>query len=545
MAWRIQLCFISLFFLASIFHHLCRHLFILDDVFLEDVGIRLPLPRLTTFKTQSSNLAIQELAGDQVAGNLTTQSILFHDWEVFLVLPAAPKTAAATPYSCIFQGGATSPATPVGVLASGGRPTFKCIMPNSVRRLRPFLTPTLAGSPEKDTSLATMLRWNFYVYESFSTETDVVVFAKGINKHHGVNLPAASLRCVFANGVKTDVTSSSQEVFRCPHPARRTPSMTRVSLEIGYESDKTRAVPSLAIYDPKPRTLAPLQGKALLCACTVVYDVAKFVREWVIYHASIGVEKFVFYDNGSDDDFYKVVGQLVELGHDVATFYWPWPKTQEAGFSHCAMAFRDSCTWMLFTDVDEFVFSPRWQNSSRPSKHMLQSLLPESRAMIGQMTMKCYDFGPSNRRSHPIEGVTQGYTCRLHDHQRHKSIVLLDGVDRSLENAVHHFKMKDGYKVRKLTLHDGVVNHYKYQVWAEFKNKFKRRVSAYVYDWRNSLNPASKDRTPGLGNEPIEPQGWASRFCEVNDTGLRDLGRGWFRLEGSTQEGGRFAWQDE
>lgn len=573
--------FISLFFLASLSHHLFRHLFLLEDV-IEDAEIHLPPPHLTTFKGQDPNLATQEFieewkGGDELAGKFS-HSILFHDWEVFLLLPAAPSPSTA-PYSCIFQDGATSPATPVGVFPSSGRSAFKCVMPTTVRRLRPFFTPTLFYSQKNYTRVKVlipingakqnnnlqstrttpqahanptahpteMLRWNFYAYESLSTENDVILFAKGINHHTGVNRPAASLRCVFANGVKTEVTSSSQEVFRCPHPARRAPHPTRVTLEIGpiNGSDTNRVVPSVAVYEPWRRSLAPEHRKSLLCACTVVYNVAKFVKEWVIYHSAIGVEKFVLYDNGSDDDLSRVVGQLVEAGHDMATFYWPWPKTQEAGFSHCATSFRDSCTWMLFADVDEFVFSPRWKASSQPSKLMLRSLLPPSTAMIGQIIIKCYDFGPSDRRSHPMEGVTQGYTCRLRVHQRHKSIALLDGVDRSLENVVHHFKVKKGYKVGKLGVLDGVVNHYKYQAWVEFKHKFKRRASAYVYDWRRSMNLASKDRAPGLGSEPIEPDGWASKFCEVNDTGLRDVGRSWFGLSGSTHESSRMAWQDE
>ncbi|ONK75864.1 uncharacterized protein A4U43_C03F21350 [Asparagus officinalis] len=32
----------------------------------------------------------------------------------------------------------------------------------------------------------------------------------------------------------------------------------------------------------------------------------------------------------------------------------------------------------------------------------------------------------------------------------------------------------------------------------------------------------SKDRAPGLGTKAVEPPNWSTRFCEVNDTGLRD-----------------------
>ena len=97
----------------------------------------------------------------------------------------------------------------------------------------------------------------------------------------------------------------------------------------------------------------------------MVRDVAKFLREWVAYHAAVGVDRFFLYDNGSQDDLAGEVRQLRASGFDVSTRPWPWPKTQEAGFSYAAAAHRDSCEWMAFVDVDEFIFSPRWAQSSR------------------------------------------------------------------------------------------------------------------------------------------------------------------------------------
>ncbi|KAJ8625658.1 hypothetical protein MRB53_034188 [Persea americana] len=489
-------------------------------------------------------------------------SILFPDWEVVVVssLSNLPHPDPTIPSTCLFQDRNTSPADAGGILPFGRRAFYRCVMPLSSRRQRPFLSPALTDSPEKaDTcqNQPRMIRWNFVTYESLSTEDDVILFTKGVNSRQGVNLPAANLRCKFADGVTTAVTHSFQEVFRCPHPARPVPDLTRITLEIGPEDGNKRVVPSVAVYEPDRRTLADGAGRSLLCACTVVYNVAKFLKEWVIYHSRIGVEKFVLYDNGSDDDITNVVAHLSRSGYDVTTFLWPWPKTQEAGFSHCATRMNDTCTWMMYVDVDEFIFSPSWRNESQPSKNMLQSLLPNdttssksysndtmaSLPKIGQVAISCLEFGPSNRRSHPKEGVTQGYTCRTRKEQRHKSIVRLDAVDLSLLNVVHHFDLKVGYKWKKVPLEQVVVNHYKYQAWSEFKNKFRRRVSAYVYDWRDGLNPKSKDRAPGLGSKAIEPEGWAQRFCEVNDTQLRDVGRSWFWLK--EPSGDRLAWQDE
>ncbi|XP_042494027.1 glycosyltransferase family 92 protein RCOM_0530710-like [Macadamia integrifolia] len=502
-----------------------------------------------------------------------TVSILLPDWELLLILSpdkSLPHDGTGDPYYCLFQNNATSPAKPAGFLPSTNLTTFKCLLPQSLQRIRPIFQPILTKRREfwPVTESPELLRWGFLTYESFSTENDVILFAKGVNNRQGVNRSPSELRCVFgdddSNGVITDVTSSSQEVFRCRHPDETTlarlslvgkEKKIKISLQFQLEKEKKKVVPSVAYYTPpsKPApepALVPREGKSLLCACTMVYNVGRFLKEWVLYHSKLGVEKFFLYDNGSDDGLEQVVSDLLrrELYNNltIETLLWPWPKTQEGGFSHCALQARDSCSWMIYIDVDEFIFSPSWINSSNPSTNMLRSLLPissSSSSQLGQIGIRCLDFGPSNQRSNPVGGVTQGYTCRRRFDERHKSMVLLDAIDESLLNVIHHFRLKESYRGRWLSLREGVVNHYKYQAWPEFKTKFRRRVSAYVVDWREETNPNSKDRTPGLGFLPVEPEGWANKFCEVNDTSLQEVTKRWFGSK--TRTGFKMAWEDE
>eukprot|EP00271_Cylindrocystis_brebissonii_P005003 TRINITY_DN16957_c0_g1_i1.p1 TRINITY_DN16957_c0_g1~~TRINITY_DN16957_c0_g1_i1.p1 ORF type:complete len:1051 (+),score=169.59 TRINITY_DN16957_c0_g1_i1:431-3154(+) len=92
-----------------------------------------------------------------------------------------------------------------------------------------------------------------------------------------------------------------------------------------------------------------------VCICTVLWNAARFLEEWVMYHSHLGIGRFFIYDNESDDDIEQVMERLRPF--NVSRHLWPWDKTQEAGFSHCAVRASAECEWMLFTDVDEFVFS--------------------------------------------------------------------------------------------------------------------------------------------------------------------------------------------
>ncbi|KAK6160829.1 hypothetical protein DH2020_004210 [Rehmannia glutinosa] len=392
-------------------------------------------------------------------------AVLLPDWEVLVIVSPETTPSNLDGYSCLFDTGEISPATFSGVLPFPDRVTFSCILPVRARRRLPFKQPLLSNSPGRESPPPLPLPlplWSHMVYDSLTTDDDVVLFVKGVNVRQGINREPREFRCVFGddtiNGVKTAVTTSMQEVFRCKRPELTTVGgesvpAVKVSLEIVAEN---RVVPSVAYYT-LPRKLESNNGKSLLCASTMVYDVAKFLKEWVLYHSKIGVEKFVLYDNGSDDDLQKSVDELVKQGAS--------------------------------------------DNGS------------DTRVQLSQNV-----------------------------ENRHKSIVLLDAIDDSLLNVIHHFYLRPGYKTKKLSTNSMVVNHYKYQAWPEFKAKFRRRVSAYVLDWTQKLNPRSNDRTPGLGFAPVEPRGWAHKFCEVRDNMLKDLTLRWFGISESNS-GLKMAWQ--
>ncbi|XP_074565603.1 glycosyltransferase family 92 protein Os08g0121900-like [Curcuma longa] len=536
--------FVFVFLAASFSFRASRDF--LPSAALNSMALRRPL----------TSRAVSELLGSPPPPPL--DAVLLPDWEVLLVLSpeSSPSAAAAaatdTSLFCLFHTGDSSPARRAGAAA------FRCSLPHRLRRIRPFYAPRLiAASASSSSSAATghdfdfprreMIRWSMPVaYQSFSTEDEVIVFAKGINRRKHSVRPAADIKCVFspASGgpalAATPATSSAQEAFRCPHPSVRLPSPSRVSLAVALEA---APIATVAEYRrPSFGGRPPSRSRVGICACTMVFNAAKFLPEWVAYHAAVGVERFFLYDNASEDELDPVVKRLGSEGYDVIVRSWPWPKTQEAGFSHCAVSNRHECEWMAFIDVDEFILAPAWSNFNSPNRSMLGSLLavqPE----FGQVSIRCLEFGPSGQQRHPQAGVTQGYTCRRRAEQRHKSLVRLDAIDNSLINSIHHFILKDSFKTKFMGRWEARVNHYKYQAWTEFKIKFRRRVSTYVPDWKQSTSLGSQDRVPGLGFEAIEPLGWTGMFCEVNDTLLQETTQKWFgavSLEGEY----RMPWQN-
>ncbi|XP_028952497.1 uncharacterized protein [Malus domestica] len=142
---------------------------------------------------------------------------------------------------------------------SGLLPAWEVLLIVSPETPLPFASSDTYGS-DKDTLVPIpnspeLIWWDFMVYESFSTEDDVVLFTKVLDNRQGINRPPTEFRCMFgdtndkSNAVRTAVMSSVQEVFRCHHPnVTAVNSNIKFSLEI---VDANVVVPPVAYYSPR------------------------------------------------------------------------------------------------------------------------------------------------------------------------------------------------------------------------------------------------------------------------------------------------------
>lgn len=395
-------------------------------------------------------------------------------------------------------------------------------------------------------------KWERVAYTATLDGDTAVVFVKGLNLRQQRESDPRQFSCHFGLGnweadgkflLTTKAVTAAQEVVRCllPRSIKRAPEKAQgIRVTIGVTTHvRSRAhehvvFPSVAkIFSPKSiEGGVGGRGKYELCVCTMVWNQGSALREWIMYHAWLGVERWFIYDNNSDDNIKQVIGELERENYNVTRHVWPWVKTQEAGFSHCALRAKDECNWVSFMDVDEFFYfpysTPRHQTFREvgyAGQNSLRTLVANvsSSPRIAEIRTTCHSFGPSGLSKQPPQGVMAGYTCRLQSPERHKSIIRPMALDATLLNVVHHFHLRNGFKYLNLPQSTAVINHYKYQVWDVFKAKFYRRVATYVADWQENHNEGSRDRAPGLGTEAIEPPNWPQQFCEVWDTGLRDF----------------------
>ncbi|CAN4082338.1 unnamed protein product [Withania somnifera] len=384
-------------------------------------------------------------------------------------------------------------------------------------------------------SIGPTRRWNSLAYEALiDRDNTTIVFVKGFYLRGGKQSDPSKFKCVYGWDVKnpklvlqSDVVSVAQEVVRCNTPMSILNNPQRV-IGIGNMNQPIKVSirmvgkePLESIASPKRRLQLNLSGQKQhqMCVCTMLRNQASFLKEWIVYHTRIGVQRWFIYDNNSLDDIDDVIKVLSMDGNiNVTRHVWPWIKTQEAGFAHCALRARDVCEWVGFMDVDEFFHLP----TGLSLLDILRNQSNYRHSKVAELRVSCHNFGPSGLKHVPTQGVTMGYNCRMIAPERHKSIVKPEALNSTLINVVHHFHLKSEFRYTDMDRNVIVINHYKYQVWDVFKEKFYRRVATYVSDWQQDRNVGSRDRAPGLGTRAVEPPDWSSRFCEVIDTGLKD-----------------------
>ena len=100
--------------------------------------------------------------------------------------------------------------------------------------------------------------------------------------------------------------------------------------------------------------------KAYLSICAIYRDEADYLAEWVEFHRLVGVERFLLYNNFSQDHHLEVLAPYLEEGI-VTVRDWPvldGRVGQIPAYNDCLRWHRYDSRWIAFIDLDEFLFNP-------------------------------------------------------------------------------------------------------------------------------------------------------------------------------------------
>ena len=153
--------------------------------------------------------------------------------------------------------------------------------------------------------------------------------------------------------------------------------------------------------------------KAYLSACAIYKDEARYLPEWLEFHRLVGIERFFLYSNNSTDDHLQVLAPYMEEG-TVVQRDWPLFPGQMEAYRECIKDHSDDSRWIVFQDLDEFLFSP--------TGRLVSEVLRGFEEYPGVVVNSIF-YGTSFHETPPEGLIVDNYTRRIALHAIRNRIV--------------------------------------------------------------------------------------------------------------------------
>lgn len=215
--------------------------------------------------------------------------------------------------------------------------------------------------------------------------------------------------------------------------------------------------------------------------CCIVKDEAPFLEEWLLFHALLGVERFIIYDNGSR---IPVVDTLRPYLYKDFLFIHraPGKARQIECYDHCLQHHGAGLEWLGVLDMDEFAV-PKAGDS-------LPAMLAPY-AEYGALALNWKVFGTNGHAQRPTGLQIENYTRTLppeHPMHLHVKVFVRPERVKCFFNP-HVVRLRESVTVnenREIVLgpytqypswNVGQINHYYYRSLQDFYQKLQRGMA--------------------------------------------------------------------
>ena len=246
----------------------------------------------------------------------------------------------------------------------------------------------------------------------------------------------------------------------------------------------------------------PKSDVFLAIAC-VAKNEGPYLKEWIEYHKIVGVERFYFYDNESDDNTKEILEPYIQDGTVVYHFLPNHPITKQypqmEAYNDAIFKYRDRIRWMAIIDADEFIV-PIESNS-----------IPEFLSKYSQypavaVNWVCFDSNGHEKKPTANGGLlTANYTRVMKDHNHRldrtvKSIVnpkqVINYISAhygiyylNFEGVTENFQKTRGMATKFHSTKKIRINHYKSKSREEYLNRVAK--NSYNHPMAYNINEVS------------------------------------------------------
>lgn len=225
-----------------------------------------------------------------------------------------------------------------------------------------------------------------------------------------------------------------------------------------------------------------------------------YIKEWLEYHKLVGVDKFIVYDNNSDDDLKNILRPYIDAGEVDYIFY---PKTQADfekkgkkveywafqayAYNDAIKKYRNKSKWIGFIDIDEFIV-PVKNNNIIDVINEMEKIVMKGKAFVG-LAVNWVMYGYSGHREKPEGLIIENFTRNDGIQEDIKSIVNPRTVIQyQVHAALHFFKIevvneqgKKAYipNISQSSIEKIRINHYYTKSYEEYTQKIIKSRSGW------------------------------------------------------------------
>jgi len=230
----------------------------------------------------------------------------------------------------------------------------------------------------------------------------------------------------------------------------------------------------------------PIQ-KYGVAICCIAKNEDPYFKEWIDYHAEIGVSQFYIYDNESAVPISTTLASYIQKGL-VTVESISGTKMQMEAHRHCLANHGRNCEWIAFIDVDEFIVP------KTVSGNLVEFLKPYKK--YGGLGINWLIFGSNGHLDRPERPQVESYTRRslvTQSINRHIKSIVQPKYVKKVPKDPHHFYYRfpkycvnENFQRIKGAFADHTsnkiqLNHYFVRSLDEFKMKVARgRADSYL-----------------------------------------------------------------
>jgi hypothetical protein len=166
----------------------------------------------------------------------------------------------------------------------------------------------------------------------------------------------------------------------------------------------------------------------LVCLVAIFKNESSIMKEWIDHYIKEGVDHFFLIDNGSDDDYMKIMKDYID-NNIVTLVIDPTKHMQMQLYNKHFLEKSRAYEWAIVCDLDEFIYSRKQFNTIKDYLNSLDK-------SISQVKVQWKIFGSNGIIEQP-KSVIKSFTKRAnYDTGRTQGVKHIDGLKYSLCKSI-------------------------------------------------------------------------------------------------------------